>query len=189
MISKKPYSSLTPQAIKTLKAQRRLEKATEGMKTGKDAYSAPALTPTIIRKRTNTVEAFEAKVEAKAPDFAELLTNIYSLTAKMVTHLQQQDEYSSKDINALTALTKALPTLQEAEKNHKTKLAEKEVEDLSAAELMELAKVIVSADNPNSPFSTESRLLQPPPNNIPENESGSEISDIVDELSDTDDSD
>lgn len=185
MISKKPYSSLTPQAAKALKLQKKLAAATSDV----SVYNRAALTPTIIRKRINTVEAFEAKVEAKAPDFAELLTNIYSLTAKMVTHLQQQDEYSSKDINALTALTKALPTLQEAEKNHKTKLADKEVEDLSAAELMQLAKVIISGQTLDSPTGLDSGLLGPPPYNIPENEPGRETSDIIQELSDTDDSD
>ena len=94
--------------------------------------------PLIRRKAVLQQTAdFDARLERDGPDFATLMASMYQLASKMVVTLNNKEEYSSRDITSLTALTKALPVLQAAEKAHKAKIKDKAVEDLSTEELME----------------------------------------------------
>lgn len=137
MISKKPYSSV-------LSAPLRAEES------ALERVRASATPPVIRRKRESA--AFQEKVAQEAPDFASLMVKMYTLTNKMADGLMHQEEYSAKDINALTALVKALPTLQEAERTHVAKLDGKAPEDMSTAELWKALQSIEDVENSEFPL-------------------------------------
>jgi hypothetical protein len=112
-----------------------------------------AVPPAIRRKRTSTdTQAFDHKLATEAPDFATLMVKLYGVTNKMADALSAQDEYSSKDINALTALVKALPTLQEAERNHRAKLDDKAPEDMSTEDLWKALQGLEDVEDSEFPL-------------------------------------
>jgi hypothetical protein len=134
-------------------------------------YPRSATPPSVIKKRKHAaqeLEDFEADLRSRAPDMALLLSKIYTLTEKMVDKLSSQDQFTSKDINALTALTRALPTLQTAEQNHKASIKGKTAEDMSIEELRAIAVTLVKGE---FPYSESSGLVAPTLNAHTENES------------------
>lgn len=79
---------------------------------------------------------FDLELEKERPSFAGLLGKLYVIAAHVTAELDNP-ELSTKDkATVLNQMAKTLPLLQEAEKNHKTAIKDKTVENMSNAELI-----------------------------------------------------
>lgn len=111
-------------------------------------YATHALPGSTIRKRKRAaqeLEDFDAKLDARAPDFASLLSEIYTIVSDTVSTLKaKRGALKTSEMNALATLAKTLPLLQAAEKNHKTKIKHKELAEMSEGELRQLARGLLA---------------------------------------------
>lgn len=90
--------------------------------------------------------AFEAELEGELPSFAGLLGKLYRAADRLVGDLEDPDLSSKDKVAILGQLSKSIPLLQQAEANHTTKLKEKDVADMTTAELREMVLGYLEAE-------------------------------------------
>lgn len=80
----------------------------------------------------------------KSPNFADLLSRMYAETDRILGAIEESSLAAAepaelaKHVDSLKGLAKLLPALQQAEKNAKTTIKKKAVDELSESELQRL---------------------------------------------------
>lgn len=90
--------------------------------------------------------AFEQELEGKLPSFAGLLGKLYRAADNLVGELENPDLPAKDKVAILGQLSKTIPLLQQAEQNHTTKLKEKDLSQMTSAELRELVAGYLEAE-------------------------------------------
>lgn len=89
---------------------------------------------------------FERELEGQLPSFAGLLSKLYKAADNLVGELENPDLPAKDKVAILGQLSKTIPLLQQAEQNHTTKLKEKDLAQMTSAELRELVVGYLEAE-------------------------------------------
>jgi hypothetical protein len=114
--------------------------------------------------------AFERELEGELPSFAGLLGKLYRAADRLVEDLENPDLSSKDKVAILGQLSKSIPLLQQAESNHTTKLKEKDVQDMTTAELREMVMGYLESEVTNVRPTDKATLELPAPKKGKRNE-------------------
>lgn len=90
--------------------------------------------------------AFERELEGELPSFAGLLGKLYRAADNLVGELENPDLPAKDKVAILGQLSKSIPLLQQAETNHTTKLKEKDLSQMTTAELRQIIRGHLEAE-------------------------------------------
>lgn len=108
---------------------------------------------------------FSASIKRAAPgrSYSDLLSRLYTQADELVDEIARSDEGPAKKAEALKSVGKLLPLLQQAEKNARTSIKRKAIEEMSDAELQAAVLALSPAQTSISPTAVEPTPLVPPP--------------------------